>query len=48
MNPRVYIRCAGKRWRQEDDRPEATSPYYPIPVNHIIFKNFLALIPLKE
>jgi glycerophosphoryl diester phosphodiesterase len=48
MNYRVYLRCVGKRWRQEDDRPEATEPYYPIPENHIIFKNFLVLIPLKE
>jgi glycerophosphoryl diester phosphodiesterase len=48
MNHRLYLRCVGKRWRQEDDRPEATEPYYPIPENHIIFKNFLVLIPLKE
>jgi hypothetical protein len=39
MNQRVFIRCSGKRWRQEDD----TKPgqYFPIPVNHFIFKNFV-------
>ncbi len=40
MNRRVFIRCAGKRWRQENEDPNATSPYFPIVENHIIFKNF--------
>lgn len=39
MNERVFIRCAGKRWRQESD-PTTPGQFFPIPHNHIIFRNF--------
>ncbi|HYO60333.1 MAG TPA: glycerophosphodiester phosphodiesterase family protein [Actinomycetota bacterium] len=37
MNPQVYLRCVGKRWRQErEDDPHA---YYPIVPVEFVFKN---------
>ncbi len=47
MNRRVFLRCVGKRWRQErDDGPG----YHPIPENHITFKNLTinAALPTFE
>ena len=37
MNNTVFIRCAGKRWRQEN--PENPDQYMSIVPNHFIFKN---------
>ncbi len=38
LNPAVYLRCVGKRWRQErEDGPG----YYPILANEFIFRNLL-------
>ncbi len=37
LNPVVYLRCAGKRWRQENEKNPAE--FLPIVPNHIIFKN---------
>lgn len=38
LNPVVYLRCVGKRWRQErEDGPG----YYPILANEFIFRNLL-------
>jgi hypothetical protein len=37
MNPRVFLRCAGKRWRQE--REEDTSQYYPIVPVEFVFRD---------
>lgn len=37
LNPTVYLRCVGKRWRQED--PKEPDEYLPIVSNHFIFKN---------
>ncbi|PRN02986.1 hypothetical protein A0O30_19615 [Pseudomonas sp. LLC-1] len=37
MNPTVFLRCAGKRWRQErEDDPDR---YMPILANRFLFKN---------
>jgi glycerophosphoryl diester phosphodiesterase len=46
MNPRLFIRCAGKRWRQEADTTAASGPFFPIIANHFVFKNFVVLTPL--
>jgi len=40
MNPQVFIRCAGKRWRQETMPPLLEQPYLPVVDNHIVFRNF--------
>jgi len=38
LNPHVFLRCAGKRWRQErEDDPHA---YYPIVPVEFVFKDF--------
>jgi glycerophosphoryl diester phosphodiesterase len=37
MNRTVFLRCVGKRWRQED--PANPSQYMPILANHFVFKN---------
>ncbi len=37
LNSTVFLRCAGKRWRQED--PDNPSQFLPIVANHITFKN---------
>jgi hypothetical protein len=37
LNPRVYIRVAGKRWRQED--PADPSQFSPVPANEFVFAN---------
>ncbi|MGH8884669.1 MAG: glycerophosphodiester phosphodiesterase [Egibacteraceae bacterium] len=37
LNPVVYLRCAGKRWRQE--RESNPLEFLPIVANHIVFKN---------
>jgi glycerophosphoryl diester phosphodiesterase len=37
LNPVVYLRCVGKRWRQEDENNP--SEFMPIIPNHFIFKN---------
>jgi glycerophosphoryl diester phosphodiesterase len=38
LNPKVYLRLAGKRWRQED--PMNPSVFMPVIPNHFIFQNF--------
>ncbi|HKQ79625.1 MAG TPA: glycerophosphodiester phosphodiesterase family protein [Blastocatellia bacterium] len=39
LNPVVYLRCVGKRWRQEkEDNPTEFMPILP---NHFIFKNLI-------
>ena len=36
LNPVVYLRCVGKRWRQESETdPDA---FMPILANHFVFK----------
>jgi hypothetical protein len=37
LNPHVYLRCVGKRWRQE--REDDPSKFYPILENEFVFKN---------
>jgi hypothetical protein len=37
MNPRVYLRCAGKRWRQED--PARPTEWMPVVANHFAFRD---------
>ncbi len=39
LNPVVYLRCAGKRWRQE--REDDPTQYYPIVPVEFVFSNFL-------
>jgi glycerophosphoryl diester phosphodiesterase len=46
MNKRVFLRCAGKRWRQESGDASTGDPFFPIVANHFIFKNFVVLTPL--
>lgn len=46
LNSRVYIRCAGKRWRQESGSG-IPGEYFPIPANHIVFKNFIVWTRLR-
>jgi Glycerophosphoryl diester phosphodiesterase family len=38
LNPKIYLRLAGKRWRQED--PNNPSTFMPVIPNHFTFKNF--------
>jgi hypothetical protein len=39
LNPVVYLRCVGKRWRQEkEDDP---NEFYPILANEFVFKNLV-------
>ena len=38
LNPKIYLRLAGKRWRQED--PNNPSVFMPVIPNHFTFKNF--------
>jgi glycerophosphoryl diester phosphodiesterase len=38
LNPKIYLRLAGKRWRQED--PNNPSAFMPVIPNHFTFKNF--------
>jgi len=38
LNPKIYLRLAGKRWRQED--PKNPSVFMPVIPNHFTFKNF--------
>jgi glycerophosphoryl diester phosphodiesterase len=37
LNARVYLRAAGKRWRQET--PEDPTKFFPVPANHFVFAN---------
>ncbi len=37
LNPRIYLRLSGKRWRQED--PENPSQWMPVIPNHFVFRN---------
>lgn len=37
MNPRVFLRCAGKRWRQED--PQRSPAWMPVVANHFTFRD---------
>lgn len=37
LNPRIYLRLSGKRWRQED--PENPSKWMPVTPNHFVFQN---------
>jgi hypothetical protein len=47
MNDRVFLRCSGKRWRQErDDALPGEDPYFPIPSNQITFRNLVIRIPI--
>jgi glycerophosphoryl diester phosphodiesterase len=46
LNRRVFIRCAGKRWRQESGDASSGDPFFPIVANHIVFRNFLVLTPI--
>lgn len=39
MNPTVYLRCVGKRWRQENALDP--SKYEPILANHFVFRDLL-------
>jgi hypothetical protein len=39
LNPTVYLRCAGKRWRQEDEKNP--TEFLPIVPNHIVFNNLV-------
>ncbi len=36
MNSAVYLRCAGKRWRQEDERDP--TKFLPVVPNHFVFR----------
>ena len=38
LNPRVFLRLAGKRWRQED--PKNPSVFMPVIPNHFAFERF--------
>jgi glycerophosphoryl diester phosphodiesterase len=38
LNPRVHLRLAGKRWRQED--PADPTRYMPVIPNHFTFRSF--------
>jgi glycerophosphoryl diester phosphodiesterase len=38
LNRRVFLRCAGKRWRQERSSEEGGG-YYPIVANEFVFRN---------
>lgn len=48
MNQRVFLRCAGKRWRQEKVPPDPADPYHVPPANHFVFSNFLVRLPLAS
>lgn len=48
MNHRVFVRCSGKRWRQESDDPLHPDDFFPIPENHIVFRNFVCWTALPE
>ncbi|MDC0666361.1 glycerophosphodiester phosphodiesterase [Nannocystis radixulma] len=37
LNPTVFLRCVGKRWRQEDENDP--SKWVPIVANHFVFRN---------
>lgn len=37
LNPTVYLRCAAKRWRQENEKKPWE--FLPINPNHVVFKN---------
>jgi hypothetical protein len=39
LNPTVYLRCVGKRWRQEKETDP--SKFEPIIPNNFTFKNLL-------
>ena len=39
LNPVVYLRCVGKRWRQEKETNPAE--FYPILANEFVFRNLL-------
>lgn len=41
MNSTVFLRCAGKRWRQEN--PANTDEYMPVIPNHFVFGNLKVL-----
>jgi len=41
LNPVVYLRCVGKRWRQESEQDP--SVYLPVIPNHFVFKNWKIL-----
>jgi len=40
MNSTVYLRCAAKRWRQEND----DGGFHPIQPNTFVFRNFSVTI----
>jgi len=45
LNPRVYLRCAGKRWRQENT--ERPSEWMPVVANHFTFRD-LTIVRFTE
>jgi hypothetical protein len=46
LNPVVYLRCVGKRWRQEqEDDPKK---FKAIPPNHFTFKNLTIILSPKK
>jgi glycerophosphoryl diester phosphodiesterase len=42
LNPTVFLRCAGKRWRQEVDA-EHPDEFFPVVPNHIVFRDLSIL-----
>jgi len=48
MNDVVFIRCAGKRWRQETSPPVPGQPWLPVVPNHFVFRNFSVWTVLDE
>ena len=45
LNPRIYLRCAGKRWRQENT--ERPSEWMPVVANHFTFRD-LTIVRFTE
>jgi hypothetical protein len=45
LNPRVYLRCAGKRWRQEN--PARPTEWLPVVANHFSFRD-LTIVRFTE
>jgi hypothetical protein len=47
MNARVWLRCAAKRWRQEDPNGPG---FLPIPSNEVVFKDLAirSLLPVRS
>jgi hypothetical protein len=41
MNARIFIRCCGKRWRQETSPPDPKQPFSPVVPNRFTFANIV-------